>query len=264
VIQTTGERESLVRAGRLAFPGFQLRALGVTTSTQDVVRAAARSGAPAGFCCMADSQSSGRGRQQRAWSAPPRSALLASVLVRMGHPGLGLLPIAAGLAVRAAIEATSGSRTLLKWPNDIMASGRKLAGILCEVEPSAAGEGTAVVIGIGVNLRVESFPDGVAGISLHELVVSAPTPSALFGAVLTELAARLARLEAGGTADLRSEWMGHATGIGSNVTAASAAGAISGVAEGIDEDGALLLRRAAGTVRVLAGDVHIEPPSHRS
>lgn len=251
------EAASLDRAGRTAFAGFRLHVLASTTSTQDIVRAAARAGAAPGFSCLASSQSSGRGRQQRRWVAPAGSSLLASILVRVRQPCLGGVPIAAGLALRAAIEATSGCASRVKWPNDILVRDRKLAGILCEVEPAAPGEGTAVVIGMGVNLRVLSFPEDVAGISLHELVAAPPTPSGLLAAILPELVRRLGVLESLGLRELRGEWMKHAAGIGEVVTATSAAGRVSGVAEGIDDDGALLLRSNAGTVRVLAGDVHI-------
>ncbi len=258
------DRESLERAGRLAFAGFQLQAVDRVSSTQDVVRAAARAGAPAGFCCMAGWQSSGRGRQQRSWSAPPGSSLLASVLVRAAHPALVVVPIAAGLAVRAAIEVASGVCAQVKWPNDVVARGGKLAGILCEVEPAAPGVGTAVVIGVGVNVRVASFADRVTGVSLHDLAGGAPpAPAVLLAALLTELAARLALLEAGRTADLRGEWMGHAAGLGEPVTAISPAGTVSGVHEGIDDDGALCVRTPGGVVRVLAGDVHIKPVTAR-
>jgi BirA family biotin operon repressor/biotin-[acetyl-CoA-carboxylase] ligase len=259
VIEDAGERTSVERAGRTAFPGFRLQALALTTSTQDVVRAAARSGAAAGFCCMADAQSSGRGRQERTWTAPAGSSLLASVLVRVRHAALGGVPIAAGLALRAAIERTSQCEALVKWPNDIVAGGGKLAGILCEVEPAALGDGTAVVIGLGVNLRVASFPGGVAGVSLHDLVISPPTASGLLAAVLPELARRVEGLERGGVTRLRDEWMEHAAGLGQNVVATSVAGRVSGVAEGIDDDGALLVRVGHASVRVLAGDVHLEP-----
>jgi BirA family biotin operon repressor/biotin-[acetyl-CoA-carboxylase] ligase len=258
VIQRTTDAAALDRAGRLAFPGFKLTSLAATTSTQDVVRAAARGGAAPGFCCMADSQTAGRGRQGRSWIAPPGSALLFSVLVRVGHAPLGGVSIAAGLAVRAAIAASSGGMGRLKWPNDILAGDRKLAGILCEVEPAAPGDGTAVVIGAGVNLTA-SFPTTVAGVSLHELVDSPPSPSRLLAAVLPELAARLEVLDTAGMAQLRSEWMEHAAGLGAMVTATSAAGSVTGVAEGIDGEGALLIRGAAGVVRVLAGDVHLTP-----
>jgi BirA family biotin operon repressor/biotin-[acetyl-CoA-carboxylase] ligase len=260
VIESTADAAALARAGRLAFPGFTLRSLASTTSTQDVVRAAARDGAAAGFCCMAASQTAGRGRQNRSWTAPPGSALLVSVLVRVRPAHLGGVSIAAGLAVRAAIAASSGSPVRLKWPNDILAGDRKLAGILCEVEPAAPGEDTAVVIGAGVNLAVPSFPADVDGISLHELVEPPPSASRLLAAMLPELATRLQRLEHTGMAPLRAEWMDHAAGIGTIVTATSAAGSVTGVAEGIDAEGALLIRGDAGVVRVLAGDVHLTRP----
>ena len=259
MIQRTTAAAALDRAGRRAFPGFKLTSLATTTSTQDVVRAAARGGAAPGFCCMADAQTAGRGRQSRSWIAPPGSALLFSVLVRVGHSHLGGVSIAAGLAVRAAIAASSGGLGRLKWPNDILAGDRKLAGILCEVEPAAPGDGTAVVIGAGVNLTVPSFPSAVAGISLHELVDSPPSPSRLLAAVLPELAARLEVLDNAGMAQLRSEWMEHAAGLGAVVTATSAAGSVTGVPEGIDGEGALLIRADTGVVRVLAGDVHLTP-----
>jgi len=248
---------ALTRAGRLAFPGFRLRALASTTSTQDVARAAARAGAAPGFCCVAASQSAGRGRQDRSWTAPPGTALLFSILVRVRHSRLGGVPIAAGLAVRAAIAASSGCEARLKWPNDILARGGKLAGILCEAEPAAPGEGTAVVIGAGVNLTVPSFPDAVGGVSLHQLVESAPSSSQLLAAVLPELAERLDALERAGMTPLRAEWMAHATGIGAVVTTTSPAGGVTGIAMGIDDSGALLVRDDGVTIRVIAGDVHI-------
>jgi BirA family biotin operon repressor/biotin-[acetyl-CoA-carboxylase] ligase len=263
VIQRTTDAAALDRAGRLAFPGFKLTSLAVTTSTQDVVRAAARGGAAPGFCCIADSQTAGRGRQNRSWIAPPGSALLFSVLVRVGHAHLGGVSIAAGLAVRAAIAASSGGAGRLKWPNDILAGDRKLAGILCEVEPAVPGDGTAVVIGAGVNLAVPSFPSTVAGVSLHELVDSPPSARRLLAAVLPELAFRLEVLNDAGMAPLRTEWMKHAAGIGAVVTATSSAGTLTGIAEGIDDEGALLIRGDAGVVRVLAGDVHLTPCAPR-
>jgi len=248
---------ALEGAGRLAFAAFQLHSVASTTSTQDVVRSAARAGAAPGFCCLAASQSAGRGRQDRRWLAPPGSGLLFSILARMHHDRISGVPIAAGLATRAAIVSIADCDARVKWPNDILVGHRKLAGIICEVEPAAPGEGTAVVIGAGVNLTVPSFPPGVAGISLREVMASPPSARRLLAALLPELASRLDALETTGMAPLRDEWMLHAYGIGATVTATSAAGVVTGVAEGIDDDGALLIRGDLGTVRVLAGDVHL-------
>jgi BirA family biotin operon repressor/biotin-[acetyl-CoA-carboxylase] ligase len=257
VILNPADTAALTRAGRQAFRGFRLVALAATPSTQDVARAAARAGAEPGFTCVAGVQSAGRGRQDRRWDAPDGAALLSSTVVRVDPRRLGGAPIAAGLAVRAAIVSTSGYQAALKWPNDVMAAARKLAGILCEVEPAAPGQGTAVCVGVGVNLQVHSFPDGIPGASLHELVARPPSAAGLLGALLTELAARLERLHADGLPGLRAEWMEHAVGMGQTVTARSATSAVIGVAEGIDDDGALIVRTATGPVRVLAADVHI-------
>lgn len=257
MIGTATEFAALERAGRQAFAGFRLTTLATTASTQDVVRTAARAGAEPGYSCIADAQSSGRGRQGRRWTTPPGTALLCSVLVRADHSRLGGVSIAAGLAARAAIVATSGCSPRLKWPNDLLAGPSKLAGVLCEVEPAALGAGAAVVIGLGVNLRVDAFGVQVAGASLHALVAQPPAPAVLFAAYLGELAVRLAGLRAAGMTALRDEWLAHAAGIGETVTAHSAAGNVTGTAEGIDEDGALLLATGGGVVRVLGGDVHI-------
>jgi BirA family biotin operon repressor/biotin-[acetyl-CoA-carboxylase] ligase len=260
VIGTDEDLLRLRRAGRAAFPGFELTVLEATASTQDVVREAARAGAGAGFSCLAGAQTAGRGRDDRRWSAPPGSALLCSLLVRPAVAALGWVPLAAGLAMRSAIALLSGYEAGLKWPNDVMAGRAKLAGVLCEVEPAAPGQGPAVVIGVGVNIRVASFPAGVRGASLHELCADPPTPATLFGGFVAELRPRLDQLEAAGPAELRAEWLGHAVGLGEIVTATSAAARVTGVAEDIDLDGALVLMTANGVVRVLAGDVHLGAP----
>lgn len=261
MIANPGERAEIEKAGSAVFPGFALSVLAQTSSTQDVARAAARSGAGSGWTCMAAFQTSGRGRQERTWAAPPGTALLCSILVRIDHPHLGGVPLAAGLAVRQAIAATSGHQGRVKWPNDVVSNGRKLAGILCEVEPGAVGHGTAVVIGVGVNLSVPSFPEHVAGVSLAGLTGTGPSAAALLAALLPELSSRLDMLAVRGVPGLRAEWMDHAAGIGTTVTATSPTGVITGIAEGIADDGALLLRGSEGVVRVLAGDVHIGLPS---
>ena len=260
MIGTADDLFRLGLTGRAAFPGFQLTVLEATPTTQDVVREAARAGAPAGFSCLAATQTEGRGRQERRWSAPPGSALLGSLLVRPAGPHLGWVPLAAGLAMRSAIALLTGYEAGLKWPNDIIAGSAKLAGVLCEVEAGAPGPGAAVVIGVGVNLTVATFPAGVRGASLHELCTDPPAPATLFGGFVGELRPWLDRLEAAGPGALRAEWLDHAVGLGQVVTATSAARLVTGVAEDIDLDGALVLRTADGLARVLAGDVHIGAP----
>lgn len=244
----------LMTAARAAFPGFRLRRPARVASTQDVVRAAARAGEPEGFCCVADEQSAGRGRQGRHWVAPPGTALLCSLLLRRPRPSAGAIPIAAGLAVADAVAAASGVRCSLKWPNDVLVEGRKLAGILAEVEPAGAD---AVVLGIGLNLTVPSFPEGVPGVSLHELTATPPSWDAMLAAILTALRRRLDQLDAGGVASLREDWRAAAAGLDGPVTAETGGRTVEGTALDIDDDGALLVATADGVVRLIAGEVHI-------
>jgi BirA family biotin operon repressor/biotin-[acetyl-CoA-carboxylase] ligase len=242
------------------FPGLRLRRVARTRSTQDIVLHAARSGAPEGLCCLADEQTAGRGRQGRAWSAPAGTALLVSVLLRRSPAVASGIPFAAGLAVVDALAMTSGVSAGLKWPNDVLARGRKLAGILCEVAPGAAPDGqVAIALGLGVNLRVSAFPDGAQGISLHDLVEHPPDADTLFQAWIDMLWARLAVLELDGVPAIVAGWRSVAVGLGEEVTVRSAAGTLEGVAIDVEDDGALLVSSGGDVHRVLAGDVHLGP-----
>ena len=237
---------------------FAITAVARTTSTQDVVRRAALSGAAEGFCCLAAEQTAGRGRLGRRWVAPPGTALLASVLLRVADGAVAGVPFAAGLAMREGLAATYGLDTGLKWPNDVLVSGRKLSGLLAEVCPGAGRGGeTAVIVGAGVNLRVPAFPDGVAGVSLHELVENPPAAEALLDAWLRRLDTRVSALEQSGRAPLLADWRLHATGLGAPVRVETGGRLIAGTAVDVRDDGALLVRTAGGVTPVLAGDVQL-------
>jgi BirA family transcriptional regulator, biotin operon repressor / biotin---[acetyl-CoA-carboxylase] ligase len=241
------------------FPALNVRRVGRTTSTQDVVLRAARAGAAEGFCCLANEQTAGRGRQGREWIAPAGSALLASVLLRRSlavGPGI---PFAAGIAVTDALLETCGLAARLKWPNDVLAGDHKLAGILSEVAPgSVEGGRVAVALGLGLNLRVDRFPAGTNAVSLHVLVEHAPDAEVLLLAWGNALQARMAELEVGGVPAVVAAWRQHSVGLGSGVTVESASGTLEGVAVDVADDGALLVASSDGQVhRVLAGDVHL-------
>jgi BirA family biotin operon repressor/biotin-[acetyl-CoA-carboxylase] ligase len=250
------DRPEVRRAGVAAFPGFSLRVLARTASTQDVVRAAARDNAEAGFCCVAAEQTAGRGRQGRRWSAPPDTALLMSILLRPSPEALAGLTLAAGLAVVDAIRSSAGVSCGLKWPNDILIDGRKLAGILAEREPGGSG---GVALGFGINLTVRGFPAAVKGVSLDELCSRPPGAGELLQALLPALGQRLDALEVSGVAGLRESWTAAAVGLGGTVRAQSGGSEISGTALGIDDSGALIVETATGPVSLVAGDVHLMP-----
>jgi len=143
----------------------------VVDSTNRYLLERAAAGAPDGVVAVADEQTAGRGRLGRAWIAPPRSALLVSVLLRpkLSPERVHLVTIAAALA---AIDALPGTDAQVKWPNDVVIGDRKLAGLLAETDPSGA-----VVVGMGLNLRGDWFPAELRETSTfvarepHELLV---------------------------------------------------------------------------------------------
>lgn len=229
-----------------------------TRSTQDVVLRAAQDGADEGFCCLAGEQTSGRGRQGREWVAPPGAALLASVLLRRSASVAPGIPFAAGLALVDVLAADYGVTAGLKWPNDVLIDRRKLAGILGEVAPGrSSAEELALVLGLGVNLRVDQFPEGINAVSLHTLVERPPAAEDLLVRWSDALADRIATLERGGIAAILGDWRRCAVGLGEAVSVAGPAAFTEGVAVDVAEDGALLVVASGQTHRFLAGDVHL-------
>ena len=234
-----------------------------TASTQEVVLRAARDGAAEGFTCLAAEQTAGRGRQGRAWVAPAGSALLASVLLRRSPTVAAGIPFAAGLALVDVLAAELGVAAGLKWPNDVLVDGRKLAGILCEVEPATSkGELVAVALGIGVNLTVSGFPEGPEAVSLHTLVARPPQAEALLVAWSQALSARIASLEQGGIGALLGDWRRCAVGLGHPVTVQTADATIQGIAVDVGDDGALIVEASGRMHRFLAADVHLGSQDH--
>jgi BirA family transcriptional regulator, biotin operon repressor / biotin---[acetyl-CoA-carboxylase] ligase len=221
----------------LGRPRLHLRA---TTSTNDRARALAAAGAPHGALVTAGAQSAGRGRQGRTWAAPPGRALLLSLLLRDYD---ALLPLRAGLAV----ADLAGADALVKWPNDVLLGGRKLAGILVEARPQ---EGWAV-LGMGVNVAValEQLPP-----ELRERAATLGRPPEALEATLGELLDRLARRLAEPAADCLAALRARDALRDRPVSWAGGAG----TGAGIDDAGALLVRLADGTVEVLeSGEVHL-------
>lgn len=210
-----------------------------TDSTNTRARELATRGAPHGTLVTAGEQSAGRGRQGRTWTAPAGRALLCSVVVR-DPPRL--LPLAAGVAVAGVV----GDGARLKWPNDVWLNGRKVAGILVEGRPQ---EHWAVVgIGLNVALRESDFPDELRDIAATmglERGAIEPTLERLLSALEQWLGAREAEvLAAMRERDaLRGRSISWARG--------------EGRAEGIDDDGRLLVRGIDGLHALDAGEVHL-------
>ena len=232
-------------------------------STQDIARdwALADPPAPEGAIVIAESQTAGRGRQGRRWVAPPGSALLVSAIYRpaLAPEHMQRLTMAAGLALADVLSPLLGDAFALKWPNDGLARGKKLCGILCEA--IWLGERlAAVVVGIGLNVRADFTGTDLADTATSlETVLGRPVDRVAL------LAALLPRLDhwVAGAADpaIVTAWRARLGTLGKRVTIYTAPGqfpspSYSGVAEDVDEAGALLVRLESGEVRrVLAGDV---------
>jgi BirA family biotin operon repressor/biotin-[acetyl-CoA-carboxylase] ligase len=220
----------------LGFPRIHFRAV---DSTNERARALAAAGAPHGTLVTAGQQSAGRGRQGRVWSAPPGQALLCSLIVR--EPPR-LLPLATG----AAVATVAGSEARIKWPNDVLVDGRKVAGILVEARPQELW----AVVGVGVNVAVSLAqlpaelraragtlglsPDAVEGWLERLLEVLSRWIQASEDEVLGFVRKRDAVL------GRRVRWSGG-----------------SGTGAGIDGDGRLLVATDGGQVALEAGEVHL-------
>jgi BirA family biotin operon repressor/biotin-[acetyl-CoA-carboxylase] ligase len=224
-------------SARLGSPRLHLR---TTDSTNDRARALADGGAPHGTLVTAAAQSAGRGRQGRAWIAPAGRALLMSLVLRDWPP---LLPLAAAVAV----ADVAGPEAAIKWPNDVLLRGGKLAGILVEARPQERW----AVLGIGLNVAVRpgDLPDELRGrtasLELDPAAIE-PTLVALLGALDERLALAPPALlrafrERDALLDRHVRWQ-HG----------------EGTAAGIDDDGRLLVDRPDGTRAALdAGEVHL-------
>jgi BirA family biotin operon repressor/biotin-[acetyl-CoA-carboxylase] ligase len=242
--------------------GSPLTASDVTASTNDDALQAARAGAPAGTTFVTERQTHGRGRRGRSFYAEPSASLLCSVIVRPALPieRASGLSLAAGLAARRAIaralpalEAARGVR--IKWPNDVWAGERKIAGVLAETLIEN-GRLAAVVIGVGVNVATTSFPPDLGARATSIALLGGQVDRELLLAdLLDDLARVLAELERAGLGALHAELLRYDALLGKSVRVDDT----RGVAQGIDPLGRLLVRCERGdVVPVMAGTVEVE------
>jgi BirA family biotin operon repressor/biotin-[acetyl-CoA-carboxylase] ligase len=225
----------------------------VTDSTNERARALAAAGAPHGTLVTADEQSAGRGRQGRTWSAPPKSAVLMSVVLRDLRERHALLPFAAALAVCEACECEASSPPCaIKWPNDVWIDGKKLAGVLIEGRPQ---EGWAVLgIGLNVFIDVDDFPPQLRESATSLLIeYAAPDVEVMVDAVVDYLDAWI-DLPAD---EILAAWRSRDALLGRPVRWAN--GSEEGVAAGVDDSGALIVDTTGGRVTLDAGEVHLSP-----
>jgi BirA family transcriptional regulator, biotin operon repressor / biotin---[acetyl-CoA-carboxylase] ligase len=227
-------------------------------STNTYVCDRARRGAPSGLVAVADHQTAGRGRLDRRWESPRGANLLASILLRpdCGAEDVHLCAGAVALAGADACREVAGVEPVLKWPNDLLLGGAKLAGVLAEAE-FAGSELKAVVVGIGINVAWPG-PVDVAGTCLDDVGRMGPPVDrrVLLDRLLAALEPRCELLkEAAGRRDLADEVRRRCATLGKHVRVALAGEELIGRADAIDDAGRLVVATASGRRPVGAGDV---------
>ncbi len=245
----------------------QIRVVTETGSTNKDLLDAGLAGAPEGQVLVTGHQTAGRGRQGRTWYDDPGSSLLCSVLLRPDPGWASLIPLATGLAVVEGVEAASGVRAELKWPNDVLVTEgsadavqgeRKLCGILAEAAGSA--EALVVVVGFGLNLRWRGeLPAEVSARSIDLASLSDRPIDRLdvLAPILVALEGRIAQLEVGRSNDLLNDYRSRCLSIGRRVRFDTPRGELTGFVTGIDASGGLVLETADGVSHVLtAGEAH--------
>jgi BirA family biotin operon repressor/biotin-[acetyl-CoA-carboxylase] ligase len=227
------------------------------SSTNTVAGDLAERGAPEGTVVVADAQSAGRGRQGRTWSSPPGAGLYFSIVLRPPRTIATKLTIAAGVAMADGIETATGLAVQLKWPNDLYVASRKLGGILAE-SGAANGASLYVVLGCGINVMSSRFPPEIAGraTSIESELGRQVDRGAVLAECLASLWTRYGELRDERFADILQIWRARASlTFGRAVEWDAAGGVRRGIAESVDDTGALLVRTPAGMERVISGEI---------
>jgi BirA family transcriptional regulator, biotin operon repressor / biotin---[acetyl-CoA-carboxylase] ligase len=238
--------------------GFHLRHYATIGSTNDKAKTLARAGAADGTLVWADEQTLGRGRRGRIWRSPPGNLYLSLVLRPECSPARAAqLGFVAALGLGDAILPHLGPalRLRYKWPNDLLANGRKLAGILLESETSAGDRVDFVVIGVGVNILAAPGDVEFPATSLEAQGVAGVTAPVLLEGFVRHFAGWGERWRAEGFAPVREAWLRAASGLGERISVRLEHSTLFGRFHDLDLDGALLLDAAEGSRRIAAGDV---------
>jgi BirA family biotin operon repressor/biotin-[acetyl-CoA-carboxylase] ligase len=237
-----------------------IRALAEVDSTNAEARRRLEAGDPAPFWIMAERQVAGRGRRGRAWESLAGNLFLSGGFRLDRPPGeAALLSYAAALAVAGYLDEHAPAELVrLKWPNDVLLDGRKVAGVLLESAPS--GDGVALVVGIGVNLAAApELDDGAATCVAAHAPDARLTASAAAERVIQGFELWRSRWAKQGFAPLREAWLARAAGLGERVEARLGRETVRGTFSDLDAEGALVIATDAGERRVRAGEVFFTP-----
>lgn len=246
-------------------PDLTLELLPESPSTNEVAAGRAREGAPEGLVVVADHQTAGRGRLDRTWVTPPGAAVTFSLLLRPSVPPASWpwLPLLVGHTTAKALTSF-GYDAKVKWPNDVLIDGKKVAGIL--VERVETGSGAAAVVGVGINVatRAEELPVPTATSLAVAHADLTPTREGVLLGVVAAVREGYDAWQAGGAeaaARLASSYAAHCATIGQDVRVDLPDGtSLTGRAVDVDGDGRLVVETGDGPRKVGAGDVvHVVP-----
>ena len=238
--------------------GWRLVALETVDSTNRVARELARQGAPDGTVVTARHQEKGRGRRARDWASPEGNLYMSVVLRPMAPPETaGQLTFVVALAVADALRTLAPTADVsLKWPNDGLVDGRKVAGVLLEAETLAQPDAAWVVAGIGVNLVSHPPDTAFPATDLAAAGTAGVTVEAALTALISALHAWCDCWRARGFAPIRQAWLAKAAGLGQPIQVRLERETLTGVFTDLDDDGSLLLDLPDGGRRcIAAGDV---------
>jgi BirA family biotin operon repressor/biotin-[acetyl-CoA-carboxylase] ligase len=248
-------RKALREGLTTRFFGRRLEYRAALGSTHDLARQLAQAGAPEGTVVLAGRQTGGRGRLGRSFISP-RGGLYFTIVLRPPLEHLRPLPIISALAVARGLEQVTGLSTALKWPNDVLVRGRKICGILMESELTGQAVNYVLLgIGINVNADMSAYPE-IAAIATSAAAEAGREVSreALAAAVLNELERLYLASRAGQR--VQDEWRARLDTLGRQVRVTCGQAVEEGLAEDVDSDGSLILRRPDGSrVAIAAGDV---------
>lgn len=226
-------------------------------STNDELRRLAREGAAEGLIVRADRQTAGRGRRGRNWASPPANLYCSTLICPQCRlADAAQLGFVAALGVADAIGEVAPAITLrCKWPNDLLANGRKVSGILLETETTAGERPDFVVLGVGVNLASSPRETPYPTTSLAEEGTPGVVPATMLAVFVRHFAAWLSVWRGEGFAPIRNAWLARAAGLGEAIQVRLERDTLDGRFLDLDGDGALLLEIAGRSRRIAAGDV---------
>jgi BirA family biotin operon repressor/biotin-[acetyl-CoA-carboxylase] ligase len=244
---------------RSLLKGIRVVLLDKTSSTNELAMDLAVMGYPEGSVIIADAQTEGKGRLGRKWFSPKGVNIYMSVILKPSIPpkDAAVLTLISAVSCAHAVRRLTGADVRIKWPNDLMVSGKKLGGILLEMR-SELDRILFAVAGIGINVNMERFKDEISQSATSIFIETGKRHSrtALIVEILKEMNRWLKTLDKTGKASILNEWRRLSSTLGRNVMVVSGSETIKGVAEDIDEEGRLVIKTKDGSFKhISSGDV---------